>query len=147
MTDAQVEVFAPLLKGKGRDDLLITAIEGGPLRQSKFYAHIWAPVRNLINGLDAYPIPDPDKPIKYRRDRGLDYTRPLNPPLGKWPRVHDLRHSHASWMLEQGLSFHVLQYRLGHESIATTVDRYGHLPPTSQGEARQALDRAMVDLV
>ena len=43
------------------------------------------------------------------------------------PRIHDLRHSHASWLFSQGLDLLAVQRRLGHESITTTADRYGHL--------------------
>ncbi len=45
------------------------------------------------------------------------------------PRVHDLRHGHASAMLADGLPIHLVQARLGHESITTTVATYGHLQP------------------
>lgn len=147
LTDQLVGVLKPLMKGKMPDDLVITAINGGPLRQQKFYELVWKPVRNVINGVDAYPIAPKGVNIKYRRDHDPYYTRPLDPPLGKAPRVHDLRHSHASWLLEQGISLHVLQYRLGHESITTTVDRYGHLSPSSQAEARDATERAMAELL
>jgi integrase len=145
LTDQLVDVLRPLVKGKLPSDLVITAIGGGPLRQQKFYETIWAPVRNVVNGIDAYPVVEKGVNVKYRRDRDLYYTRPLDPPIGKAPRVHDLRHSHASWLLEQGISLHVLQYRLGHASITTTVDRYGHLSPSSQAEARDATQRAMAD--
>jgi len=46
------------------------------------------------------------------------------PPL---PRVHDLRHSHAAWLIGQGVGLATIQDRLGHESIQTTVNVYGHL--------------------
>ncbi len=49
--------------------------------------------------------------------------------LAKRPRVHDLRHSHASWLIGAGVPLIVVQYRLGHESIKTSADRYGHLLP------------------
>ena len=45
------------------------------------------------------------------------------------PRIHDLRHSHASLMLAAGMPLHELSARLGHASITTTVDVYGHLVP------------------
>lgn len=146
LTDQLIEILKPLMHGKQPGDLIITAIGGGPLRQQKFFETVWKPVRNIVNGVDAYPIVPKGVNVKYRRDHDLYYTRPLNPPLGKAPRVHDLRHSHASWLLEQGISLHVLQYRLGHESITTTVDRYGHLSPSSQAEARDATERAMAGL-
>lgn len=49
--------------------------------------------------------------------------------LGKRPRIHDLRHSHASFLLAQNIPMNIVQARLGHESIKTTADRYGHLMP------------------
>lgn len=59
------------------------------------------------------------------------------------PRIHDLRHTHASWLLGNGVPIHVVQVRLGHESIKTTVDTYGHLLPDAQVAAAAALDAAM----
>lgn len=43
------------------------------------------------------------------------------------PRIHDLRHTFASWAIQAGIPLPVIQRQLGHESITTTVDRYGHL--------------------
>lgn len=54
------------------------------------------------------------------------------------PRIHDLRHSHASWLLGRGVPIHIVQRRLGHESIQTTVDTYGHLLPDAQAAASDA---------
>ena len=49
-------------------------------------------------------------------------------------RVHDLRHSHASLLIHLGFSPLVIQERLGHENIETTLNTYSHLYPTQQGE-------------
>lgn len=49
--------------------------------------------------------------------------------IGKRPRVHDLRHTHASLMIARGMDMLTLQRRLGHESVKTTGDTYGHLRP------------------
>lgn len=46
-------------------------------------------------------------------------------------RFHDLRHTHASILLAAGVPVHVVQARLGHRSIRTTVDTYGHIMPGS----------------
>ena len=54
-------------------------------------------------------------------------------------RVHDLRHSHASLLLHRGISPIVVQKRLGHANVATTLSLYGHLMPTSQREAADAV--------
>ncbi len=47
--------------------------------------------------------------------------------LTKKPRIHDLRHTNASWLIQAGIPLTVIQRHLGHESIQTTSDRYGHL--------------------
>lgn len=54
------------------------------------------------------------------------------------PRLHDLRHSHTAWLIAAGVSLPVMQARLGHESIKTTVDVYGHLLPDLQRAAADA---------
>ena len=42
-------------------------------------------------------------------------------------RVHDLRHSHVSMLINMGVNIFEISRRLGHESIKTTSDVYGHL--------------------
>lgn len=56
------------------------------------------------------------------------------------PRIHDLRHAHASWLIAAGVPLTVIQRRLGHESIKTTSDRYGHLADDADALAAAALD-------
>ena len=55
-------------------------------------------------------------------------------------RFHDLRHTHATILLSQGVSLKVVQERLGHESITTTGDIYAHVTPAMQQEAVRVLD-------
>lgn len=55
-------------------------------------------------------------------------------------RVHDLRHSHASLLIEQGFSPLVIKERLGHENIETTLNTYSHLYPTKQSEIAEKLE-------
>lgn len=49
-------------------------------------------------------------------------------------RVHDLRHSHASFMLALGMNDLEMQTRLGHADIKTTLGTYSHLRPTAMKE-------------
>lgn len=63
-------------------------------------------------------------------------------------RNHDFRHSHAAFLISQGLRrgegkdflFFVLMKRLGHSSITTTINTYSHLFPTQQKEIASAFD-------
>ena len=55
---------------------------------------------------------------------------------------HDLRHTFASTALAEGVPISEVSRWLGHKSITTTVDLYGHLVPEASGRARDALDNA-----
>ncbi len=59
------------------------------------------------------------------------------------PRLHDIRHSQVAWLIAQGVPLPIIQARLGHERITTTIDTYGHLLPDLQ---RAASDAASVVL-
>lgn len=62
--------------------------------------------------------------------------------------LHGLRHSHASHMLASNIHPKIVQERLGHSSIAITMDIYSHLMPNMQGDAADAVDgvlRAAID--
>ena len=59
-------------------------------------------------------------------------------------RVHDLRHTHASLLLEQGVPAKVVSERLGHTTIAMTMDIYAHLLPSMDREAAAQLDRILM---
>lgn len=54
-------------------------------------------------------------------------------------RVHDLRHSHASMLIDMGFDIMEISRRLGHESIKTTIDTYGHLYPEKDMKLAGAL--------
>lgn len=56
-------------------------------------------------------------------------------------RIHDLRHSHASLMIEIGVSPLLIAERLGHESVETTLRTYSHLYPNRQRDFIERLNR------
>ena len=53
-------------------------------------------------------------------------------------RIHDLRHTFASWLVTAGVSLYVIKDILGHSSIAVT-ERYAHLAPDAGRSAVQLL--------
>jgi integrase len=84
---------------KGPNDLVFTTVGGEQLKNARFSNYYWRPA------------------VQRAREVGLE----------KSPRIHDLRHTHASWLISAGRPLPSIQRRLGHESITTTVDTYGHL--------------------
>ncbi|MGG3889601.1 tyrosine-type recombinase/integrase [Metabacillus fastidiosus] len=55
-------------------------------------------------------------------------------------RFHDLRHTHATMLLAQGVAAKVISERLGHSNIKTTLDIYSHVLPNMQEEAANQID-------
>ncbi|MGJ5898316.1 tyrosine-type recombinase/integrase [Streptomyces niveiscabiei] len=103
-------------KGKAPDDLLFTGPEGGRWDAGTFRRLRWVPAIELA-----------------AEKFGLI----------KRPRIHDLRHSHAAWLIAARVPLPAIQARLGHESITTTVDRYGHLLDALDDEVMAAVAWAM----
>jgi len=55
-------------------------------------------------------------------------------------RLHDARHTHATIMLKQGVHPKIVQERLGHSTISTTLDTYSHVAPGLQQAAAKGFD-------
>lgn len=64
-------------------------------------------------------------------------------PKRKRPTPHDLRHSHAAALISKGHGLTYVQRRLGHESITTTSDRYGHLLPQADDDAMETIEETL----
>lgn len=67
--------------------------------------------------------------------------------IGSRPRIHDLRHSHASWLLSNGVPVHVVSARLGHEDPKVTLRVYAHFLPDAMGAAAAVASLAVVQAV
>lgn len=48
--------------------------------------------------------------------------------------LHEFRHSHASYLINKGVSPLVVAQRLGHSNVSTTLNTYSHLYPSKQAE-------------
>ena len=58
------------------------------------------------------------------------------------PTPHDLRHSHVAHLIDLGCNMKAISARLGHSSIKTTMDVYGHLFPDHEEAGLEGLDHA-----
>ena len=56
-------------------------------------------------------------------------------------RVHYFRHSHASLLINAGVSLYVVSRHLGHSDIQTTANIYGHLYPNTESEIADVLNK------
>lgn len=108
------ELLEPLLWKRDPEDFVIVNRRGLPVRGPTFWQQAWRPAVAEFAG-DRYEIEKGRKIIVHE----------LGP--GKHPRVHDLRHSWASWHIQAGTALPIIQRQMGHESIQTTIDTYGHL--------------------
>ena len=68
------------------------------------------------------------------------YNRDIGKPKLKEIRVHDLRHSHASYLINKGYDIQIVSKRLGHAKVSTTYDIYSHLYPNKEDEAIESME-------
>jgi Site-specific recombinase XerD len=64
-------------------------------------------------------------------------------PLLKTIRLYDLRHAYATLLLSKGVNPKVVSERLGHSSIALTLDIYSHVLPDMQNEVTGIMENLM----
>lgn len=144
LTAAQVLLLLPFVVGKGREEFVFTSTQGGMWRHSKFFGRRWLPALY--------------RAMRCEYHRGIDGLKKVNTGgvhlrhlvccgcpgmLEKVPRVHDLRHTHVAWLIAAGTREAAIQKRLGHESITTTIDRYGHLMPEVDDDLVAGLETIM----
>ncbi len=86
--------------------------------------------------LPGHKIPDPHAFAKGVKEALQSLGLPL-------VTFHDLRHTHATWMLESGVDLKTVSQRLGHSSITVTADIYSHVTRRMQLDAVAKLEKMM----
>lgn len=114
ISDKVAAILEGCVEGRAADDFVFTKPNGAPLHQSDFYLRVWKPLMGAID-----------------RMRIASF------------RFHDLRHTHVAWLIAGGVPLPHIQARLGHESITTTIDTYGHLLPLGDGLISHIVDTAL----
>jgi integrase len=115
LSPGQTDMARRLITGQPPEAFVFRTATGLHWRHSNFYNRKWQPA------------------VKAAVAKGLT----------KRPRIHDLRHTHVSWLIGERIPLPAIQIRLGHESIQTTVDRYGHLEQSLDDDISAAVEAAM----
>ncbi|WP_330349634.1 tyrosine-type recombinase/integrase [Streptomyces sp. NBC_00582] len=115
LTPSQAAMVRELVAGQPPEAYVFRTATGLHWRHSNYYHRKWQPA------------------VKAAVEKGLP----------KRPRLHDLRHTHVAWLIGRKIPLPAIQARLGHESIQTTVDRYGHLVRELDAEIITALEDVM----
>lgn len=115
LTTDQATVVRRQTAGMAPEAFVFRAAQGGCWRHSNFYNRKWLPA------------------VQAAVAKGLP----------KRPRIHDLRHTHVAWLIAGRIPLPAIQLRLGHESIQTTIDRYGHLVDDLADDVLAAVEAAM----
>jgi integrase len=97
--------------------------EYGALDSDYVFVNIWAEPRGRPW---AYPAVY-DLVLRLRERTGIDFE------------PHQYRHTYATWLLRRGAGMEAVKELLGHASITTTIDTYGHL---TVEDARKTLEAA-----
>ena len=105
------------------DEWVFTNSHGGPIRLYSWRSNVWVPSLAKVATKDPG---DPDKVI-----------------LTKRPRIHDLRHTAASWLLGAGVPLITVSGHLGHEDTSVTAKVYGHLDPAAGNAAAAAMAKML----
>jgi integrase len=114
ISDSVAAILKRVVKGRAQDDFVFVTEDGAPWHNSDFYINVWSPLMTKVG------------------EQGVGAFR-----------FHDLRHTHVSWLISGGVPLPHIQARLGHESITTTIDTYGHLLPVGDDLISQVVDTAL----
>ena len=126
--------FKPPKTARGRRSIALPQIAVDALRKHRAEQN----KERLLFGKDyqdnglifAMPDGSPWAPDKFTSSY-VSFTRRV----GLKVRFHDLRHSHATQLLRQGIHPKIVSERLGHSTIGITLDTYSHVLPGMQEEA------------
>jgi integrase len=102
------------IEGRAPDDFVFVSPNGLPLHNGDFSTRVWSPLMTKLGTRGIAPF-----------------------------RFHDLRHTHVAWLIAGNVPLPHIQARLGHESITTTIDTYGHLLPVGSDLISQVVDTAL----
>ena len=119
---------------------MVTELLAHKLRQAEELLRIGARAQR-----DSHVVAREDGAPVQPRSLTHEWVRLLGAHKLKRIKLHNTRHSHASHMLASNVHPKIVQERLGHSSIAITMDIYSHVMPNMQQDAVAQVDEVMAD--
>lgn len=139
VSPADAEVLAQWVTGRKRDDLVFPTLHAHVWTEQNLRNRHWIQALAGAQRCGGHPPPLPPKPTSGRR-RGWRpdevSTCACTFRLSRSARIHDLRHSHVSALIDAGWREKRIQVRVGHADYQTTMNIYGHLLD-KQGDAKR----------
>lgn len=111
---------------------LLHEIRGRQIAQQIALGEVWQDTGFVFTKADGRQV-DPDMISK-------DFPKVVEAAGLPHLTLHGLRHAHATTLLEEGFNPKVVSERLGHATIATTMEVYSHVLPGLQDEVALAID-------
>jgi len=136
-----VETLGPVVVGREEEELLVTAPEGGRVIYSNWRNRRWLPALAAAARCPTHPPLLADGTA----DQGLLAVSACDcrTRLRQWPTIHDLRHSHAAWLIAAGQPIAAVSRRLGHRTTEITELIYAGILPQTQADIADALESAL----
>lgn len=141
-----------LLSDKKATDIVFTAPRGGMINHRNFWSKVWRPAiwraQRCAEHTEAGCVCGSGEPARCRLHgkrwggTGVPTACGCDGTLKQTPRIHDMRHTHASWLLARGIPVHIVSIRLGHSKTSVTYDIYTHMLPDAQVLAAEAASLA-----
>lgn len=142
--DVPEDAIMELDLARSRTELLFCTPLGGRITAQQFHRECWVPIFRVLDDLVT------NRPAELIDRLTAELVTPSEQVvvtaaslLAKRPRPYDLRHTCASWMINGGAYLADVQEHLGHQSIQTTKDVYGHLDRHAGRRATTALSLAL----
>ncbi|MFF5085031.1 tyrosine-type recombinase/integrase [Actinoplanes sp. NPDC000266] len=140
LTPSTAAVFGRLIVGRRPEELVFTAPRGGPWNAGTLRRRYW---QRAVVAAQRCPQHPPAAALSgWVSPRAVSACH-CPGRLRVRPRLQDLRHTHVAYLVAAGWDFLAIQLRLGHASVRTTFDVYGHLLPHGDHSGLMGLDRQL----
>ena len=139
LPEKRIDINKNFARAKG-EDLILDPKTSKSFRSIAIPDFLYDEIQQYISSL--YGI-QPEDRIFYFTKSNLEHEIKRGADKAGLPkiRVHDLRHSHVSMLIDMGFDILEISRRIGHESTQTTWDTYGHLYPDSAQRISDELEK------